>query len=343
VAGSVLQLSFENPRDGDRAPHEQRDDGLPGAGCPSSKVQAQNMAHRDPGAVRYRMVLLPIVGILGFVTLAWCVAAEAGIVPSVFPRSPLGRGDDVVFLVFTVVACSFLVALRMWCVLLDSNGIHVKGYRRWRPIIRWGEVASVKLRGFALVVETHDGRRVQVPAMVSHALRPIKDDLPQYLARFRSGASLQGPVRASGGLPWDPVRLLGNQLATSIPAFVYRRIAAGIAIAKWIVLLALVPFVLCLAVAAFASVSLRVRSYFIVVLAIGETIAILLVLTIRNYLKTVLRSLHSDQCWTCGYDLRGFAGGMARCPECGTDVDFKTLHEKWAPLKKFIRQDDEAR
>jgi len=148
----------------------------------------QGVSENDPNARVYRVYwFVPAFGLVAFIVFAYYLAAGLDLAPSiVFVERPPTR--DLISSVILMPLCVYLVEMRRVLVVLDTVGIHRKGFHNWRSV-QWSDVLSVRRRGFAYIVELKNGTRATVPGLVSCGTRAIGVDLPEYLERFAVSAT----------------------------------------------------------------------------------------------------------------------------------------------------------
>jgi len=287
----------------------------------------------------YRITLgFLAIGVAGLFTLAYLLAYTYGVVDyGAFRVTSQDRPGIIVLMSLLVL---LLILARRARVILDDAGIRSIVFRE--RLIHWSEVASVSSRGLGIDVRTRQGHTEHIPSRIMSCHRGYMEYvLPCYLSRFARGDAGVAS-RTTVGLR-EPDGILLWRFWRSMPVFVYDQVRLSItgtrvSVAAFVVACLMGLAARCVPSLRFLESCGFVPLLFLLTLTTAGTCTLALSFRVRR----ALTKTHRHMCWTCGYDLRGLPGTAVRCPECGTEVDFKSLHEKWAPLKRFIHRNDDG-
>jgi len=278
--------------------------------------------------------LVPAVGIVGLLCIIYSAVAALGILP-LAPGPPLDVRTTV-FGTACLVLSIALTATARACVVLDEAGVHKRVILAWRSV-RWEEIVEVGARRSNFELQVKNGRRLRLAGEMHSQGRNLRDDFPDYLARFAP----QVPLR---GLGLD--REFYRRRLSRLPSFVSSplrpwMIANNISTA--VLLLAFVVLILISAVDSlmFLQQTLLFPAILMVMLLDGVVVLVASTVFTRKR-KRAIRLAHPDMCWTCGYDLCGLTENEGRCPECGGDRRLQALYDKWVPPETLLQPSDES-
>ena len=290
----------------------------------------------------YRVSLwFPLLGIIVLLLFVYLVAAQQAVMhPLLWSPTPPDKKMTVLLIplgILLIPGGFYLIVSYRGRVLLDETGIYKKSFRTWRSAY-WRDIVSVRARDSDFDIVMKNGTRLRISGYLLRHSRMMRTDLYDYLSRLAPTASMEG-----FGHDWVELGR-GNALTRRrIPPFVHVRVHPWPSIAAGSAVLLLLAVAFAMVVRRVDALKFMGQQVWLRVLGLFLLLGAGIFAVVADLkVKRALRKAHRNMCWTCGYDLRGLPKTGGQCPECGTEVDLDSLHEKWAPLKRFIHRNDDG-